>query len=254
MPGKDFNTGAKRARECRAALGLEPDGPVGCLLTTVEDAGVHVVLGRLRDGVAGAYQRRGPFHLVFVDAASSRGRQRFTLAHELGHVRMAHGTAAIDTLTTLSAPGYDPHEVQANAFAGELLAPKATLEREARAEPDLEEVVRLADRFGLSAPAMLVRLSVAGKLSSPRERRLKEELGENLHRELERQLGLDGPDDGLARAVELPYVSPSLDRTALGDLLRGRATLEEAARIAGVDPAALRPAVELLAAPPPPAA
>ena len=36
VPGEDSNRGAKRAREARAALGLDPAAPLECLLSTVE--------------------------------------------------------------------------------------------------------------------------------------------------------------------------------------------------------------------------
>src|SRR3712207_7408724 len=52
-------------------------------------------------------------------------RQRFTLAHELGHVRCGHAPAVdVDTIADL-ANRTDPLEVQANAFAAELLLPRA---------------------------------------------------------------------------------------------------------------------------------
>lgn len=250
VPGLDHNRGAKRARECRTALGLEPEAPLDCLLTTVEGTGVHVVVGRLRDGVAGAYQRRGPVHLVFVDAASSLGRQRFTLAHELGHARMEHTETAIDTARTLSSQDWDPHEVQANAFAGELLAPRQAVRRLVTEDPDLEDVLTLAARFGLSALAALIRMCVAEVVSPEREARLRQEILDGHVKDLADHLALAWPEDRLAQlGNELPYVSPALRDSALGDLLTGACDLEEAARISNVKPDVLRGAAELLAAP-----
>src|SRR5215218_856798 len=55
MAGVDVNRGAKRAREARAALGLDPAAPLACLLSVVEeDARLPVVVCAMPDGVAGA--------------------------------------------------------------------------------------------------------------------------------------------------------------------------------------------------------
>jgi Zn-dependent peptidase ImmA (M78 family) len=249
VPGKDQYTGWKRARQCREALGLGPTAPLACLLTTVEDTGAAVVIGRLRDDLAGAYVPLGRLRLLFVDATATRGRQRFTLAHELGHLRMAHAGRTADTSRTLADTGYDPLEVQANAFAGELLVPRAALEELVTEDPTLEQVVVLASRYGTSAPALVVRLAIAGCVSPAREQRLKEEIAAGHHVELQQHLGLEGPDDRLARIEQLPYVSPALRDSALGDVLEGRCSIEDAAVVSGVRCEAFARAVELLAGP-----
>ena len=250
MPGHDFYFGRKRARECRRELRLEPDAPLACVLTTVEDCGVHVVAGQLRDGVAGAYQGRGTFHLVFVDTASTwPARRRFTLAHELGHARMRHGDPPVDTEQTLKDTAYDGNEVRANAFAGELLVPEDALKARVTKEPGLEEVVLLADEYGVSPIAMVVRLCIAGCVGARREQRLKEEIEDGDHLTLRDHLGLTGPADRVAQLDDLPYVSAPLRGSALDDVLRGRTDVRTAAEVSGVDEDALRAAVELLAAP-----
>ena len=95
MAGLDSNRGAKRAREARAALGLEA-GALPCLLRTVEAAGYAVVVAALPDGVAGACLPGGA--VLWVNGTHSLPRQRFTLAHELGHAWCRHdGSAASRT-------------------------------------------------------------------------------------------------------------------------------------------------------------
>ena len=114
------NRGAKRAREARAEAGLDQTRPVPCLLSTVEDAfGVRVVVAPLPAGIAGACIRRAEGPVVFVNLADIPARRRFTLAHELGHVRCGHdGHEAIDTQETISGRTTDDREIMANAFAG----------------------------------------------------------------------------------------------------------------------------------------
>src|SRR5690349_17466947 len=126
MPGYDTNLGAKRAREARARLGLDAAAPVPCVVTLVEGrAGLPVVVAGLPDEVAGALWRDGGRAIIWVNGAQAVERQRFTVAHELGHVCCRHDATTVDTAATISAAARDPREVQANAFAAELLAPRA---------------------------------------------------------------------------------------------------------------------------------
>lgn len=181
MPGKDTNTGAKRAREAREAFGLGEARPVECLLTTVEETAGHpVVVARLPEEVAGCCVRVGEEAVLWVNGAQSLARQRFTLAHELGHLRGRHeASVAIDSPEILAGLTHDPNEVQANAFAAEFLAPRLGIEALVGAhEPDLEAVVGLAAHFGVSTIAALFRLSTLGLTS--RVDRLRQEIEEGL--------------------------------------------------------------------------
>src|SRR3954447_20436375 len=151
MASYDTNFGAKRAREARTDLGLDDVSPVACVLTLVEErAQLPVVVGRLPDDIAGALWRNGVGAIVWVNARQTVERQRFTVAHELGHVRCRHAETAVDTAATISGRTQDPREVQANAFAAELLAPRAGVEDMVDRDPGLEDVVRVAAHFGIS--------------------------------------------------------------------------------------------------------
>src|SRR3954470_21440362 len=139
MAGKDTNFGAKRAREARERLGLDDASPVPCVLTLVEQrAELPVVVGRLPDEIAGALWRNGAGAIVWLNSAQAVERQRFTVAHELGHVCCRHADTRIDTRATISGDTRDPREVQANAFAAELLAPEAGVIGLVGREPGLD--------------------------------------------------------------------------------------------------------------------
>src|SRR5437660_7882459 len=158
MPSLDTNRGAKRAREARERFGLDDVSPVPCILNLVEErAGLPVIVGALPQHVAGAVWRNGVGSIVWVNGKQSVERQRFTIAHELGHVCCGHEGTAIDTDATLSGATRDSHEVQANAFAAELLAPRAGVKGMIDVEPNLQDVVRLAAHFGISSVAALYR-------------------------------------------------------------------------------------------------
>src|SRR3954468_5892879 len=114
MPGYDTNFGAKRAREARERearerLGLDAAAPVPCVVTLVEEgAGLPVVVANLPPEVAGALWRDGDGAIVWVNGAQAVERQRFTVAHELGHVCCRHEQTRIDTAATISAAADDP--------------------------------------------------------------------------------------------------------------------------------------------------
>jgi IrrE N-terminal-like domain len=100
-----------------------------------------------------------------LEARRSPGRRRFTIAHELGHWRL-HATRAdaharfcrSDEIgaTEAEARAARAAEREANRFAAALLMPEAMV-RAAAPEHRLNVKV-LADLFGVSGPAMQVRL------------------------------------------------------------------------------------------------
>lgn len=86
---------------------------------------------------------------VYDQACQGHGRDRFTLAHELGHLFLHRGIAfarAMDGSTKI----YQNSEWQANTFASALLIDEGHL-RQCRS---LDDVV---DRFGVSLDAARVR-------------------------------------------------------------------------------------------------
>lgn len=101
-----------------------------------------------------------------VEAQRSHGRRRFTIAHELGHWHL-HRSAGDDAHARfcrsdeIGASGFAVQHAQriereANRFAAALLMPEQLVRAEA---PKLKlNVALLAERFGVSGPAMQVRL------------------------------------------------------------------------------------------------
>lgn len=235
MPSIDSNRGAKRAREARAALGVDPAAPLSCLLTVVEErAGLPVVVTALPDDVAGACYRNGAGTVLWVNGSSAQGRprRRFTLAHELGHAWCKHdGALEVDTFETLSGRTSNPYEVQANAFAAEFLVPRAALDELITREPTLEETVIVAAHYGVSAIMVVYRFEQHGLASERRVQQLKREIEESLHFGIYDRLGLHDLDDRLGAIDHLPYLSAALDGTALAAGLRGDAAVS--ANVAG---------------------
>ncbi len=191
----------KRARELRGELGLGERGPIADLFLTVRDiVGLEVVVVAMDEGCAGAYVPHALGPVVFVNIDHAPVRQRFTLAHELGHHHLHEG-GEVDQVADLGNVT-DPREGEANFFAAEFLAPRPALEAFVARERShgLERIVRLGCEFGLSAPAALYRLSTWGLLTAKEPiDRLKKEIDDGMHLELRDHLSLADLDDTLGR-------------------------------------------------------
>ena len=257
MPGEWANRGAKRAREARADLGYANDGPLPDVLEAIEGrGGAHVVLLALPERVAGAYIARPGVPLLLVNGRQALARQRFTLAHEFGHHRMAHASVVDEQASIGGRRGDDRDEVAANAFAAEFLVPReavaAWAAEHAGGAVTLEHVLLLAHEYGVSAQAARYALETAGVLRDRRRaRQLDDEIAADLHLGLARWLGLEPRADGLAEAAAaLPRIPAGLRDSALGDLLAGAIGADELARRLGADPGAVRAMLRDLGLPP----
>ena len=115
---------------------------------------------------------------IGVNTFHSATRQRFTIAHELGHATLhlksrpvSRPDVVIDKpgevlfRDELSSQARDPMEIEANAFAADLLMPASMVKQyfvaqvRRRPEATVEDLVEtLAKRFEVSAQAMSFRL------------------------------------------------------------------------------------------------
>lgn len=113
--------------------------------------------------------------VIFYDQRCSGGRQRFTIAHELGHYLLGHvKPGQVTTINREPEPGDSPAERQANQFAARILAPACVLWG-----LDLHDADEIAAACGISKQAAAFRaermrvLYRRGKfLTAPEERRV----------------------------------------------------------------------------------
>ncbi len=87
------------------------------------------------------------------------GRKRFAAAHELGHWELHRGLSQLSYCTDGDVHGYkgSPSEIEASAFAGELLMPTPLFGPRCRVKPSLALVKSLAEAFGTTLTATAVR-------------------------------------------------------------------------------------------------
>jgi Zn-dependent peptidase ImmA (M78 family) len=142
-----------------------------------EKLGVSLRYEPLEGGLSGILftDQRGR-QVIGVNALHAQVRQRFTLAHELGHLRLHEDALYVDGLVRRddkSSLALDSQEIEANAFAAELLMPRELVLREitnrvpegAVAEP-MRLTRQLARQFAVSEQAMEFRLGNLGLATS----------------------------------------------------------------------------------------
>jgi Zn-dependent peptidase ImmA (M78 family) len=141
--------------------------------------GLTIVTLELGDDVSGLLVSKGDSTVIAVQDGDSENRQRFTIAHEIGHFYLRHQFTpgehvhvdrghAVTARNSRSSSGVDPKEIEANQFAACLLMPSALLAAKIKAlgvkQLRDDHVTDLANEFKVSEQAMTIRLSTLGYL------------------------------------------------------------------------------------------
>ncbi len=168
MPAR-YALAHRRAREFLAQAKItEPPVPVEDM---AQLAGAMLVYESLSGPLSGMVQRRSDGTAVIgINKDHSKTRRRFTIAHEIGHILLhAEEQLHVDERYPFalrddrSSLAIDAREIEANQFAAALLMPEQFLRAdvlERLAQDSEEETAALARRYGVSAHAMAIRLSV----------------------------------------------------------------------------------------------
>lgn len=145
--------------------------------SVAEHLGISVVTMRLDDGVSGLLISKPGMTCIATQETESPQRQRFSIAHELGHYCLGHQFEPgehvhvdrghlISHRNQQSSMGTNLKEIEANQFAASLLMP-AVLVRQCIDELGTDyiydgHITELADKFKVSEQAMTIRLSALG--------------------------------------------------------------------------------------------
>lgn len=139
----------------------------------IKARGILLQYAPLEEDLSGMAYIKDGIGIIGVNALHHHNRQRFSAAHELGHheLHAAEITKAIHVdkkfnvlyRDSVSSQGVDRLEIEANAFASELLIPEGLLATllgtTALDIEDDEGIDALARRFKVSAAAMRFRLT-----------------------------------------------------------------------------------------------
>jgi Zn-dependent peptidase ImmA (M78 family) len=139
----------------------------------IKSKGIALEYAPLDDEMSGMAYIKDGVAIIGLNALHHPNRQRFSAAHELGHHELhaeileskVHVDKGFQVLLRddVSSRGIDDREIEANAFASELLMPSELIagavgERGLDIEDD-EGIEVLAKKFRVSAAAMRYRLS-----------------------------------------------------------------------------------------------
>jgi len=128
------------------------------------------------DDISGFLLRNsGGQAIIGVNTLHHPNRQRFTIAHEIGHCVLNHQSelhidrAVVKLRDHASNKGEDPDEVEANGFAAELLMPAEFLSDDLRKLTltdllDDRKMQQIAKKYQVSVQAMTNRLVSLGYL------------------------------------------------------------------------------------------
>lgn len=142
--------------------------------TLAQDLGITVIATKeLPEGISGSFSKEDGNYVVYVDASHPVVRQRFTIAHELGHFykhrnELESGQEILNpskkeevvmqrpnrSSHTIEDPAARQKEIEADEFAAELLMPEQKFKEIWRRSTKLREV---ADYFQVSPIAANIR-------------------------------------------------------------------------------------------------
>jgi Zn-dependent peptidase ImmA (M78 family) len=140
-----------------------------------EILGVRVKMDDFGEGISGFLVFKNGNGLIGINPDESRVRQRFTIAHELGHYNLHCNKSESFFVSKIhfrdedSSTGEMKKEREANAFAAAILMPKRMLQEAIESIPSFYTedmaIKSLAKKFDVSTMAMSIRLSKLGYIS-----------------------------------------------------------------------------------------
>lgn len=140
-----------------------------CGITSPEDIRLREIAATLNlgvdlvpaDGYAGVLLRVGDAGTILVDRKMGDARQRFTIAHEIGHARLHPQTDPRHSCTFGDVSGFSiakkPREREANVFASELIMPADMFRPLITYPPSMDNIRELAQTFRSSLSSTAIR-------------------------------------------------------------------------------------------------
>lgn len=137
------------------------------VVAIAQKMGAHVFSSPSLGPLSGKVELVDGLPHIYCNSAESTVRQRFTIAHEIGHLALGHVSPEYAQHREDPASNFSgvvsPIEREANAFAAQLLMPENVLEYAVNDER-ISDVARLARMFDVSQIAMKYRLQNMGLL------------------------------------------------------------------------------------------
>jgi Zn-dependent peptidase ImmA (M78 family)/transcriptional regulator with XRE-family HTH domain len=151
--GVGSRSASEAARHLRTQWRVQP-GPIEDLTQLVESNGILVVMLPSAEGFQGVSIRDARKDLppvIFLSADDPVDRQRWTMAHEVGHIVLHHHLPSVGNHTE------DELEDEANEFAGEFLMPANEIRHQFTWRTDLAELAQMKLHWRTSMMALIRR-------------------------------------------------------------------------------------------------
>ncbi|SEG85246.1 protein of unknown function [Actinacidiphila yanglinensis] len=224
------------ARQATAAVGTSPQGVSTRQLGEQweEIFGLVVTAEDLPPGLDGLAWAPNGMRLVLLGRSPIWSRQRFTLAHELGHILA--GDAEDDPVAEHVAPSLAQSraEIRANAFAAEMLMPASELRARVAQSgaPGPDDVLQLSWDFLVSPSAMATRLKTLRVISEEQRRAWATATTQAAAR----HVGELDMHFAYAEQSETGWYSTLLAKQAITAYVRGDVSIRAVSAVTGKDP------------------
>lgn len=155
----------QQAMEFRLDIGINHNDPIDLFPLCINKIkNLTIVFLEMADEISGACHQFNSQKIIFINSKHSKGRQRFTLAHEIYHLFYEEATFTICNLNSDSEI-----ERNANQFASFLLMPINALynfKKENNVKKwDLDLIIDCEQYFQISHEALLYRLKTIGEIT-----------------------------------------------------------------------------------------
>lgn len=153
--------------------------------------GIEIRFYEPKDGNDGSSTLIDGQPVIFVSKNCIPERQRFTAAHELGHILLGH-VGKYQLVNREPSPQDNSIEQEANVFASRILAPACVLwALNARAPEEIANLCKISNQAATYRAERMAILYERGKfLSSPLERAVYEQFSGFIDRQKHREAGL----------------------------------------------------------------
>jgi Zn-dependent peptidase ImmA (M78 family)/transcriptional regulator with XRE-family HTH domain len=171
-----WEQGEELAKRVRARMnnrtGVLPSSPEKLASLLEEGLGIDVAMEPLPHGLDGLSIACDSLQLALVSTYSAVPRQRWTIAHELGH--LVAGDAQELRVDENLFSSRSKEETRANAFAAAFLLPEDDIKASwARSNKSVDAVAELLETYGVSLDALAFRLHNVGSVNAEGRDRIR---------------------------------------------------------------------------------
>ena len=161
----DYLQISEKANMCRKLWGIDEFTPINIFRVVLEKVeNVSICFINTEDNLSGSSIKIADQNIIFINAKHPLGRQRFTVAHEIYHLKYDDEFDVCDV-----DHGNDSVEEKADYFASCLLLSNSALcnyEMENNIKDwNLDKVIQAEQYFQISHKAMLRKLTDLGRIS-----------------------------------------------------------------------------------------